>query len=479
MIVFEGSLHADGVQPKVLDVAQFLLESLGGRAEGHLRGPAAAPNQDVLSVHRKAQVAIGVDMGGELADAKTPGSAVGEGAVDLEAEFEVVQVRFSELGGPPQLRLLKHELGKVRWGQAYLLLAGGEGDLGGDLRRADTGMQDATQVDIHGVVGHHFHGQLGPIRPDQLGHHLRVAEHRRARGAHGHRAEQSHHLVGRHGVPVHKGEGESVRARSKHLHRQHVGARQGHLGDVELVSAPGAGGVRRFGNPEPVEPHVRHVVDGAEPQPHLLAAEVLRQGELGAVPPRHPERAVVVYGQDGEIGADLVVHARKVAQVHAEVRIRVGAVGHQGADDRGGDCGRVPFGQVHTRRREGFAGVSQLGRGLDPPAVPQLPVQASRGGGLAAPFADRKRVAGGQAAHCRREYELRRRRSSSGLGRSAQPGVKRIGRRIVGRQRPIRLRQAESPIEEGENLCCCGFAARQLLQTLGGVFDDPGDCGRR
>ena len=147
-------------------------------------------------------------------------------------------------------------------------------------------------------------------------------------------AEEPGVLVGGRGVPVHKGEGEVIGRRRKHLDGENVFAEvEQAAAEIEFEDAPGPGDVVLAGDLLAVEPDVGAVVHAIEVQDDGTSGEAGGQAKLGAIPPAALVRAGVEHGEVGEHAADGVVHAGQLAQVHAVERIFDNAGGHLGRDD--------------------------------------------------------------------------------------------------------------------------------------------------
>ena len=210
-----------------------------------------------------------------------------------------------------------------------------------------------------GVGREHLHNQLGPIvGGSERRHDLRVTQRNRTAAGERDRTVEAHHLVGRHRVPVDEGDGEVVRRRGGHQNGKGVRTGLCRGGDVDLVDAVGACGLRGVGDLPAVEPGVEAEVDAVHPQPQRAALRLRRERELGAVPPGHGKGAVRGHRLVREVRADLVGHSRERAQVHPVIGIGVAAVG----DERRDDCRR--------HRRSVPARVAKPGRDTaSPPAV--------------------------------------------------------------------------------------------------------------
>ena len=66
----EFAFEADGVQPHVADVAEFVVQALRVFAQHQVGRPAAAANQNVLAVDVKRAPADGVEVGSDFANAE-------------------------------------------------------------------------------------------------------------------------------------------------------------------------------------------------------------------------------------------------------------------------------------------------------------------------------------------------------------------------------------------------------------------------
>src|SRR6185437_13271644 len=131
---------------------------------------------------------------------------------------------------------------------AALGLTGGVGEGGGD---GEVGLGQAGQVELR--------------------FHPGVAHRHRAGGTEKDFAPDAHVLVGRHGVPVHKSDGEVLNAGSVDLDGQGVAAGVGDAGDVKLELAEGAAHLIFTGDLFAVEPDTGAIVDAAEVEPQGLA----------------------------------------------------------------------------------------------------------------------------------------------------------------------------------------------------------------
>ena len=185
-----------------------------------------------------------------------------------------------------------------------------------------------------------------------------------------HLAPQPHVFVRRRRIPVHKCNRQIGIARRIHLDREHVRCAQFHsFRDVELVGAPGSCHLLRVGNLLPVKPDVGAVINASEIQPNRFAPVAHRQNKFFAIPPRNGERTVRLHGQIRKIGADRVIHARELPQIHAEVRVGIDLLFHHRPDHRGRHSNRVPSPGQEARGRDHLAFVVHLGGRLQPPVI--------------------------------------------------------------------------------------------------------------
>src|SRR6059036_1467014 len=106
----------------------------------------------------------------------------------------------------------------------------------------------------------------------------------------------------------------------KNLNRQNIGcSRLRRTGDVEFISAPGAGHVVGIGDLLPVEPDIRFVVNSMKIQPDRFSLVARGNQELLPVPPRHDVGAVWLHREVGKVRADWISHSGRGAQIHAEI----------------------------------------------------------------------------------------------------------------------------------------------------------------
>ena len=105
MVVFQLAFEAHGVEVHVADVAQFGFLPLRGGAQEHVEGVAGAAYENVLAVDVEQAMALGVDLGGDLADAELDVARIGDAAVHLEPQIERVEILGAGLRGPPEPRM--------------------------------------------------------------------------------------------------------------------------------------------------------------------------------------------------------------------------------------------------------------------------------------------------------------------------------------------------------------------------------------
>ena len=300
---------------------------------------------------------------------------------DDELELEVVQGRLAVLGRPPQLRVRDREprgVGRRR-----------------SRSRASRPAASATSFSKATPAARPFSVPLTGAAVAFFAKTLTVSSARSRvgltfvttcgcrsatgpRGGEGDRAVEAHHLVRRHGVPVHEGDGEVARLRGGDEDGEGVRSGLRDAGHVDLVEAEGAARLGGVGDLLAVEPGVEAEVDAVEAQPEGLAGRLGRQGELRAVPPGHGERAVRGHLDVREVRAGLVGRARDLPQVHPVVRVGVGAVGHEGRDDGGRHRRAVPARRREAGLRQRLAAGRHLRRGLDGPTLAQLEPQPGR-----------------------------------------------------------------------------------------------------
>src|SRR5579864_5767439 len=142
--------------------------------------------------------------------------------------------------------------------------------------------------------------------------------------------------------------------------------------NVEFVGAPGAGDVVVVADLLAVQKNVGAVIDATKIHPNGFAFVALWQGERLPVPPGNQKRAVLPHRDIGKIRANGIVHARKVAQIHSVIRVRVNLVLDKCRDHRRGHADRVPARRSKFRSRNYFATLLHLARRLQRPAIAQL-----------------------------------------------------------------------------------------------------------
>ena len=203
--------------------------------------------------------------------------------------------------------------------------------------------------------------------------HGRIAHRDGSAGPDLNSAKQSHILVWRRRIPIHKRDRQAVFFGRKDLDGEHVrSSRESSIGHVEFIRSPCAGHIVVTGDLFPVEKNVGAIIYAAETQPDSLAAITLRQSEGLAIPPRHHEWTVLPHLQFGKILPDRISHPRKSTQIHAEHRVGIDFLFHQSPDYCRRHAHRVPACRRKFRRGNEFSFLLHFAGILQRPSVPQL-----------------------------------------------------------------------------------------------------------
>ena len=182
-------------------------------------------------------------------------------------------------------------------------------------------------------------------------------------------APQAHVLVRRHGIPVHKGDGQVARARRENLQGQSIWlSRMRRGGDVQFVRAVGAGDFVRGGNALAVQPHVGAVIHPVQVEPGAVVGSAPRQRELHAIPPRHAKRAVLRHLAVRKVGADGIARAGYLPQILAKGGVGIDAVFDQARQHRLRPRHPVPPRRAIAGEGNGLPAIRDPRRGLHLPA---------------------------------------------------------------------------------------------------------------
>ena len=372
LIAFELPLEADRIEPHLAHVSKFRLEPFGGfGSEQHVRSPAAASNQDGLSVHLEEAMSLVGQLGRHVLNAEGDLLRVSRGTVLRRRQRQRIQLLPAHAIRPPHARLHDRErLDAIGREGDRLALARPERDRLLERRRFDGSADDAA----HRRSGHvPDFGADRQRRAIERGHIQRrhdewIADRHWPTLREVHPAPEAHVLVWRRRIPVHPHDGEIVRLGGDNFHRKSVWTGPAYLlRDIDLVSSEDANDV--FGGCElfAVQPDIRAVVDAIEMQRHVTTGTGAHR-ELRAIPPRVFERAVGRHRQQCESLADRIRRSRDLAQVHPDVRIGILTVLDQSTHHGVGHGDGVPAARVDARCRERVPFCPDFRRRLQHPA---------------------------------------------------------------------------------------------------------------
>src|SRR5262249_37585008 len=361
VLVFEFAFEAHGIEVHVLDVAEFGFLPLGRTAQQHVERVARAADQDVLAVDLEEPVSIR-ELAGDFADAEVDMRSVAGFAPDLESEVERIQVLWTGESGPPQSRA-RDLLGDMDDAG----LVGADFDGLRELLPLDLAAQDAFDGRIERVDNLRADGEVGGVG-SEVRDDARISDRGRAGSSDPNVAPDAHELIGRQRVPIDEGDAQVAGRGREDLDGERVVAGLDGGGDVEREQTPRARDLLRIGDLLTVEPDIGAEVDAVEAEPDDLAV-VIRQREGGAEPPGLAERAVLRHGDVGEVDTDVVLHAGRVAEVHAEVGVGVLLRGDERAEDGAARGRGVPAGGAKSNGGEGGAGLADVGGRLDCPSL--------------------------------------------------------------------------------------------------------------
>jgi len=82
-------------------------------AQHHVRSPAPAANQDVLTVDVEGAAAARIDIGSDVANPELRVRTITDSAIDFKLHSKRIEIRLAHLRRPPQPRIRKDKLRKL------------------------------------------------------------------------------------------------------------------------------------------------------------------------------------------------------------------------------------------------------------------------------------------------------------------------------------------------------------------------------
>ena len=287
-------LEADAVEVHITHVAHLYLITLGRIAQKNVVCPSGTSYQHVLAVEGEATIALRGMVVLDLTDAEGELLVVGHHTVGDKLKGHVVEFGLAHVIAPPQTGIL-HMQGLEVADAEVAHLTGREGDRRSELTAVELSAYLALHRLVREVAKRSTDGEPGLLEGLQvdLRLHTPLAYGHITRTDDAHLTEQSHRLIERTRVPVHKADVRITRLCTEHLDCQFVlGLRNG--GDVEDVAAERAAERVLRGDEGAVHIDVGTVADAVEHQEHMLLGAQILQGEVAAVPPRAVEGLGVV-----------------------------------------------------------------------------------------------------------------------------------------------------------------------------------------
>src|SRR4029077_13173428 len=126
-VVLEFALTANGVEPKVEDVTELGLHALALIAQEHVRRPARAANEHVLTVDDELAITLLGEVRADGAYAERRAGLPRDGTINGSSHLQTIERMRTHADRPPDLRMPEVKVRVALGGERYdLRLPGGE-----------------------------------------------------------------------------------------------------------------------------------------------------------------------------------------------------------------------------------------------------------------------------------------------------------------------------------------------------------------